>query len=489
MTTDLYLLAYLGIFVMLLTLCTEALYRRSILPQWLSRKMLHVGAVGVCAVAPAWLADLTMLTWIVAFVEPLLFFLVATGRLFTEVSGRRSWGITLFPLAYLVLLLLFPRERGLIVVPMAILALSDAAAAVIGQLFAKKYYTLTGDRKSLLGSVAFIMSVPLVFILMWILFPALFITNDFSNFTFWWGLIGVAILLAILEALGSNGFDNVWIPLGAAFLLQQLFINVNTNQIFAIWLGILVAILFCIYTIRKKALTLDGAVVASLLGLWVVWFAGALWLIPLFFFFITSTLLGRLPKNKAQATDAKHGKARDYLQVLCNGGIYSALATFVNGTERELILTLMLVSISICTSDTWSSEIGIYFRWKTYDILRFKMTPVGLSGGVSLPGTMGGLFGALAMAMLDSILIYNYLNFTFLLVITLGGFIGMLLDSIMGASLQARYQNTQTKMLSDQADESGILQNGWRWMTNDAVNFWSNLLVTAGMGYLFTIVF
>lgn len=251
----------------------------------------------------------------------------------------------------------------------------------------------------------------------------------------------------------------------------------NSLQFVTLGIGIIISIIFSLYTVRKKALTLDGALTASFLGLWVLWFAGALWLIPLFLFFITGTLLGRLSKRNAQATDAKHGKARDYLQVLCNGGIYAALATFTNSAQHEFFLTLMLVSMSICTADTWSSEIGIYYRWNTYDIVRFRPAPVGLSGGVSLPGTLGGLLGALAMAIVGSLLLYHYIKFEFLLQLTIAGFAGMLLDSVMGASLQARYKNMTTNSLTDNPSENAFLQNGWRWMTNDAVNFWSNLLI------------
>ena len=255
----------------------------------------------------------------------------------------------------------------------------------------------------------------------------------------------------------------------------------NINMMIQLGIGVGISILFCYYTVRRKSLTLGGALTASFVGLWVLWFAGARWLIPLFFFFITGTLLGHLSKNKSQTTDAKHGKARDALQVLCNGGIYAVLATFAQGAAREMMLSLMLVSMAICTADTWASEIGIYFRWKTYDVLRFRKTPVGLSGGVSVPGTLGGLLGALAMAALGNALLPDFLKPDLLLFITISGFVGMLLDSIMGASLQARYRNVQTETLSDSTDKNTVLQSGWRWMTNDAVNFWSNAVVTVGM--------
>lgn len=474
MNSDWNIILFLGVLVIFLAISTEYLARKNKLPQWLARKILHVGAVGACAVAPALLQSLTILTWIVLLTEPLLLFLVGTGRLFSEENGRKSWGIALFPLAYLVLLFTFYNERWLIITPMAILALSDAMAAVFGHLFAKKYYTLTGDRKSFVGSSAFAISVPLVFLIVNLSFPAYFNQFIFIKLEFWIGLAGIAILLAALEALGSNGFDNWWIPLGAALLLQQLVNQADSNLILSLWVGILISIPFIYYTYHKKSLTLDGAVVASLLGLWVLWFAGPVWLIPLFFFFITSTLLGRFNKNKIEASDMKQGKARDAWQVLCNGGIYAVLATFAH---HDIVLHFMIISIAICTSDTWSSEIGIYYHWKTYDILRMRPVPVGLSGGVSLPGTIGGLGGAFAMSILGNILISNQLYINFIFYITIFGFAGMLLDSILGAGLQARYKNLQNHDISDSAGEHQVLHSGWRWMTNDVVNMLSNLIV------------
>lgn len=252
----------------------------------------------------------------------------------------------------------------------------------------------------------------------------------------------------------------------------------DTHSFTALGFGIIISILFSLFTIRRKALTLDGAVVASLLGLWVLWFAGAKWLIPLFFFFITSTIIGRWTKKHSLTSDAKHGKARDYMQVWCNGGIYAVLATFANQNEPNLIYVLMLVSMAICTADTWSSEIGIYFRWKTYDVLRWEPVPTGLSGGVSMPGTVGGLVGALAIALVGNIMLFKNFKIDIILLISLSGFLGMLLDSILGASVQARYENSLTHTLTDHKDEHHKKVNGWHWMTNDAVNFWSNLIIT-----------
>lgn len=241
---------------------------------------------------------------------------------------------------------------------------------------------------------------------------------------------------------------------------------------------------FVWYTRRRDALTLDGALAAAATGLWVLWWAGPIWLLPLFFFFISSALLGRLNKNRVDATDAKHGKPRDYRQVLCNGGIYALLALWMPGPLRETALTAMTLSLAVSTADTWSSEIGQYFRQKTVDILRWQPVPVGLSGGVSVAGTAGGLAGALCMAILGYALAPNHFDLKLILLITAGGFAGMLLDSLLGATLQARYRDDHTGALSDRRGSHSRLYSGMAWMGNDGVNFWSNALATlAGVWY------
>jgi len=474
-------LIILGAAVLLLTLISEGAARNGWLPQWVCRKILHVGAVGACAVAPMILQDVKILRMVVLFAEPLLFYLVASGKLFSEENGRRSWGIALFPLAYLILLFVFPNDRWLIGLPMAILAVCDAMAAVAGHLWARSYFSLTGDRKSWAGSMAFAMSVPAVTMAFVFAFYKHIPETFYIDVSFWFGLAGIAIMLAAFEALGSRGFDNLLVPLGAAALFWRL-PDMLESGFHALFFNACIpfAFAFAAASLRKGWLSAGGAVTASLLGVWVTYFAGILWLLPLFFFFISSTVLGRLAPRSLSA-DAKHGKARDARQVICNGGIFAVLAVFV-GEGNELVLMLMAVSMAVCTSDTWASEIGLVFRQKTYDIARFRLVPPGLSGGVSAAGTFGGIAGALAIALFCNLLIFNALNIYFVLKITIFGTFGMLLDSVLGATLQARY--AKDGLESDVELSGSALTNGMRWFDNDVVNVVSNAVVVGLVGWL-----
>ncbi|MCB0532728.1 MAG: DUF92 domain-containing protein [Lewinellaceae bacterium] len=241
--------------------------------------------------------------------------------------------------------------------------------------------------------------------------------------------------------------------------------------------AVVFAAVFVGYTVRKNVLTANGALAAAFVGLWVLFWAGVAWLVPLFFFFISSILLGKLNKSRLAASDSKQGKPRDAWQVWCNGGVYAALATFASGAFSDAAHTLMALSIAGSTADTWSSETGQFFRQKTIDILRWKPVPVGLSGGISWAGTVGGLLGAAAMAVIGNGLTGTISDPKSMLLVSVGGFAGMLLDSLLGAGLQARYRHADSGALSDTGGADFVLVGGYSWMSNDAVNFWSNVLL------------
>lgn len=230
------------------------------------------------------------------------------------------------------------------------------------------------------------------------------------------------------------------------------------------------------YTWRRGSLSAGGAVTAMLLGLLVTLTAGVTWLLPLFVFFLSSSLLGKLLPVTTVAGDAKDKQPRDVVQVLCNGGVYGLVALL------DLDPTLLLVTLAVATADTWASEIGKYFRRPTFDVLRLRRVPPGLSGGVSTVGNAGGAAGALLLGSLGFLLIDGYSVTDYLAVSTLG-FLGMLLDSVLGAGLQARYRDPATGVLSDVLPPGGRLVSGYWWVSNDLVNLAAIGLTTA-LGYL-----
>lgn len=232
---------------------------------------------------------------------------------------------------------------------------------------------------------------------------------------------------------------------------------------------------FIFLALRFKALTVSGTVSAVILGLAVISFAGVKAIWPLVLFLGGSVMLGRLETENSIRSDGKNGRPRDFMQVFSNGGIYGLAACIYAITQDYHFLICMGVSISISTCDTWSSEAGIRFSSRTFDPFRFRKVSPGVSGGISLAGTLTGILGAGIMSLMTCFL-FDLIS-DHLLIFT-GGITGMLLDSFMGSRLQKKYLDSQTNEWVDSAktysDEQGL-----SFVTNDMVNMLSNFITTA----------
>ena len=479
-------LLLLGSAVLITTLLTELAARRGWLPYWVARKVLHFVAVTACALAVLYL-DRELLTWIVLVAEVGLVGLIVGNRLMREESGRRAWGIVWFPLAFLLLLLTVADDH-VIAFAMLVLAVCDPAATVAGKLLAEDTYQLTGDPKSLEGNAGFLAAFLVLVALHW---PFGF---DLGVGT----LLLIGLVLTGSEALGSRGLDNLLVPLLTALLYARLR-YVPSYYLVAI---VAAAVPFCWWMVRRGSLTAGGAGAASLLGLVVVVGTGSpWWLLPLVVFLGSSSLIGKLLPVRSAAGDAKQGRARDATQVLANGAVYAVAAfalsvPIVDPEDFAVSLVpngpVLLVAMAVATADTWSSEIGQYFGGRTYDVLGRRAVPPGLSGGVSVAGTLAGLGGALLIALLGILPVLGG-GYGWSLIgdgpgvgaITTAGFLGMLLDSVLGALLQAKYRDPATGQLTDRPAPDRPLVSGLRWMTNDLVNFLAILLTVVVFYLLF----
>ena len=241
------------------------------------------------------------------------------------------------------------------------------------------------------------------------------------------------------------------------------------------WLwGAIFAVAVALLALRLKALTIDGAIAAFVVGTVVFGAGGLPAALVLLAFFVPSSLLtrvGRARKRRALA-DADH-TARTAWQVLANGGVAAccALGALYWRTPFEAAFA---GAIAAASADTWATEIGTLSTRKPVSIATFRPVQTGMSGGVSTLGIAASVAGALCVAV-----VAWTLRVASLPAVLVGGFAGSLLDSLAGAILQARRWcpacGIECESIVHRCGTRTQQRGGIAWLQNDAVNFMATL--------------
>ena len=245
--------------------------------------------------------------------------------------------------------------------------------------------------------------------------------------------------------------------------------------IFTIVLGIIAGI----SAYKLKLLTKSGAIAASVLAVFLFGFGGLKWLLPMMVFFILSSLLSKLREkvNPRVETFFEKSGTRDYMQVMVNGGAGGVLVIISIFYESYLIYLAYIGLLSVVCSDTWATEFGTLLKVKTYNIINFKPAEQGISGGVSLLGFIGSIFGPAVIAPTAHKWVGGDLV-EFIMIVIFIGLLGNLFDSIMGSLFQAKYECiicgrvTENKL---HCNAVTISISGIRWLNNDLVNLIAGL--------------
>jgi uncharacterized protein (TIGR00297 family) len=212
-------------------------------------------------------------------------------------------------------------------------------------------------------------------------------------------------------------------------------------------------------------LTPGGGAAALLVGASVWLGLGWRGFIPLFFFLLSGSLLTRVATGTSPRRTAR--------QVLANGGIAAVAALFSRWPE-------VAGALAAAAADTWATEIGAFSPTPPRLITSGARVPAGRSGGITPLGTAGGLAGATAIALLSA-LVAPALGWRTAVIVAAAGGLGMLADSLLGATLQASYTCPVCGIVSDQpgndhGHEPGHLRRGVRWLDNDLVNVAGSLV-------------
>ena len=234
-----------------------------------------------------------------------------------------------------------------------------------------------------------------------------------------------------------------------------------------------------------QSLTKSGSIAAALVGVSVAIAYEWRGLVVLGIFFATSSFWSKYKREQKAKIEQKHAKGarRDWQQVFANGMIAAICSMLFYLTDNHIWTLAFAIAIASSNSDTWASEIGALSKKAPWFIGNLKRAEKGTSGAISLLGTTAAVGGAFLISLVSSYLFILPINEMILILFC--GFLGNVIDTFLGAFLQASYQCKECAAITEKkvhCGQSSLLIRGFSVMNNDIVNFLSCLIaVTIGI--------
>ncbi len=475
---------HLGIFfvgIFLFIALAEVVRKALHWPQEASRKVVHVAVGLLMLFTPLLLSTSLPLLLMAAFFVLFNYAVLKLHMLPGMNIESDNLGTVYYPFSFLLLVLLFwSGYKVVIIAAVSVMAFGDAAAAVVGGWVKKPHrYVLIRDTKSLEGSLAMLVtSTVAVFFAFWYYQQELPAAAQHPGIMLLLALM-VAIPATAAEALGHKGNDNLLVPLISA---TAVFFLVTGNPTLWVQFGVGMVLGGAIAYLSYRAgfLSASGAVATFLLAVVIFGFGGLQWTVPILTFFILSSLLSKIGKRAKARFDLvfEKGSQRDFAQVFANGGVAGLIMIVQILFHPAHAFVMYLGALAAATADTWATELGVLWGKRPHLIHTWKPVPVGTSGGVTLGGSFGAFLGAVALGISGIVkphILIDNKPFQIVVVVALAGFLASVVDSLLGATLQAQYQcpvcGKQTEKKVHCQGQSTRLIRGLPWMNNDMVNF------------------
>jgi uncharacterized protein (TIGR00297 family) len=179
----------------------------------------------------------------------------------------------------------------------------------------------------------------------------------------------------------------------------------------------------------------SGLMSATLVGTLIIVFTDIRFFLILASFYIIGSFATRFRYSLKLdlGIEEPAGGARGYVNVFSNSlpALFFALNYHVIGSD--IFLVSFVASIATALGDTMASEIG-KTSGRVYLITNFNPVSPGESGGVSVLGELSALAGSVIVTMIAFFL--SVLPATYVPVAIIAGFIGVHVDSFLGATLE-----------------------------------------------------
>ena len=437
----------------------------------LLRKSLHIG-FGLVAFALKWMTwEVAAAVCCVAIIGNFSLLHRLVGRAVARDERGYDAGIVLYPVAVLLLIVMFRNELHFAAIGWTLLAFGDGFATLAGM--ARRRSLPWNPDKSWQGFIAFLLA------------------GGASSFAvaYWLGyhnptaILLATIAAAIAETLPLRIDDNLTVPFAASIAL--IIADIQVIESYSVWphtpTWLIVNAVLAILGYAMRSVSFSGAISGYLLGAILILGAGWPMYVALLAFFIIGTAATKLGySRKARAGLAQEGGGRrGFSHAFSNVGVaaicaiaVSRLARSVHASTTEIELLPMFMGIAAlatAAADTTASEIGQLIGRRAFLPLTLKRVPVGTEGAISIEGTLAGLIAGFLVALAGAAsverLFGDIVEFSWgmVLLLTLCAFAGSYLESIAGSWNRKRIVPVPNGVLNFFNTAAGALLMYFAW--------------------------
>jgi uncharacterized protein (TIGR00297 family) len=187
-----------------------------------------------------------------------------------------------------------------------------------------------------------------------------------------------------------------------------------------------------------RGVTMGGALAGFLVAFAVFVTAGPGGFAVLITVFAVAWLTTRLGYRHKRALGMSQDLGgRSAAQVLANLGA-AAVFSIASTTSQQsgLFLLMAMAALAEAAADTAASECGKALSDRAYLITSLRVVRAGTDGGISVPGTVAAVVAAVIIAVVAAT--GHVVTWSMLPVVAGAGFLGSLIDSLLGATLEGR---------------------------------------------------
>lgn len=259
--------------------------------------------------------------------------------------------------------------------------------------------------------------------------------------------------------------------------------------------GLFISTILSIHGFKGESLSASGALTAFLVGIVLFTMNPAMGWMLIIFYLLGSRVSKVRHEQKKQQEELIKSQRNAWQVIGCSVSLLYSSYLFSIPTRKSFASIFSLASMGCCLGDTFASEIGSVFASREPILITtLERVPPGTNGAISLVGTLASILGGALMGLSFQLLRFVYPlylyqvppsgSFLYTTVLLGGGsgFVGSLIDSLLGATLQETRLSEKSKKIAQTSSKDNTKHiSGMNLLSNEAVNLLSSLVT----GFIF----